>query len=696
MIRPSSILAPGLVLAILAFAVGRPGRGPARREAGTSVLLITVDTLRADAIGCYGNAQAETPVMDRMAREGVRFEVAHAQNVVTLPSHASILSGRYPTDHGVHDNSGYRFPRDVDTLATLLKSHGYRTGAFVSAFPLDARFGLARGFDVYDDHLGDEQGAAGFRMQERPGSETVARALAWMGAQEGQPTFAWVHVYEPHFPYVPPPSVAARYPQNPYLGEVAAADAAIRPLLDPLFASGATGHTLVALTADHGESLGEHGELTHGLFAYEATLRVPLILYGPRLLGPGVVRTPVRHVDLLPTLLDALALPVPRGVAGRSLLDEANDRAHSPSYFEALSASRNRGWAPLRGALDGPLKYIDLPIPELYDLASDPAELRNLASARPAAVAAMRARLLPWIAASTDEASPENGETRERLRSLGYLSAPLAASPKTRFGEDDDPKRLVDLDAAMQEAVGRYEAGDVKGAIALCETVVGRRPAMSLSLLQLAFLKRENGDLRAAVEAATRALRANPEDAAAAALLGAYLNEAGRAAETVRLLESRTRERDPDVDVLTALGIALAQVGRREEALAVFARALDVDPGSALTVANIGTVHLMARDYGRARRAMSDALSLDPQSTRALNGLGVIEAENGKAEAAIAWWKRVVDLSPREYDTLFNLGTLLRREGRAVEAREYLERFAREAPPALYREDIRRVRQWLG
>ena len=360
--RRAVATAAALVSALLH--AGCPSRLPdVRRQPGLNILLITIDTLRYDALGASGNAAASTPSIDRLAAGGIRFSQAHAHAVVTLPSHASILSGRYPFSHGVRENAGFRFPAAVDTLATVLKAQGYRTGAFVSAFPLDARFGLGRGFEVYDDQYGKSGDHSAFHVPERRGADTVAAAIKWIGTVPpailgARPWFAWVHIYEPHFPYQPPEPFATRYQTAPYLGEVAAADAALEPLLAPILQAGAQGKTMVALTADHGEALGEHGEMTHGLFAYEGTLHVPLVLYVPQLLSPRAVDTPVRHVDVMPTLLDAVGVAAPAGVDGRSLLTLAvTGRApDAPGYFESLSASLNRGWAPLYGVSRGSLE----------------------------------------------------------------------------------------------------------------------------------------------------------------------------------------------------------------------------------------------------------------------------------------------------------------------------------------------------
>ena len=340
--------------------------------------------------GSYGG-RAITPNLDRLAAHGARFTFAHAHAVVTLPSHASILSGRYPYEHGIRDNTGYRLPQTQATAATRLKAQGFATGAFVGGFPLDRRFGLGVGFDIYDDKLTAPRTQARARSaptqaraarnneddRERRADAVVASALEWIGRQPGK-WFAWVHVYDPHVTYDPPGEWATRFPADPYLGEVSCTDSALGALFDRLSAQPRP--TLVIVTADHGERLGDHGELTHGVFAYESVLRVPLIVSE---IGAGaresthtgvVVETPARHVDLLPTMLEAVGAPADANVAGSSLRDAiaGNGAADRPSYFEAMTPTLARGWAPLRGVLVGREKLIDLPIAELYDLSADP------------------------------------------------------------------------------------------------------------------------------------------------------------------------------------------------------------------------------------------------------------------------------------------------------------------------------------
>jgi choline-sulfatase len=653
-----------------------------RREAGLSVLLVTIDTLRADALGAYGNRNAATPWMDRLGASGVRFDAAHAHNVTTLPSHANILSGRYPFDHGVRDNMSFRFPPGVETIATLLAAHGYGTGAFVSAFPLASRFGLRRGFEVYDDGFVGALPRPAFRLEERRGTETVALARRWLEAQRGRPFFCWVHLYEPHYPYDPPEPFASRFREDPYHGEVAAADAALGPLLEPILAAGKSGRTLVVLTADHGESLGEHGEATHGILAYEATLRVPLVLYQPRLFRPRVVPDVVRHVDLLPTILDALALPVPDGLPGTSLLPLVTGASSGPvtSYFEALAGQLDRGWAPLYGVLQDRTKYVDLPIPELYELGSDPAEARNVAATRPGELEAMRTRLAPLRAADRGTAPErESAEVLERLRSLGYLSAgPTPA--KERYTEDDDPKRLIELDGLLRDVRGLYLEGNVKAALERCRELVRRRPQMAVSLLYLAHIERDAGNLAAGVSALERALALNPGDPTTLSLLGAYLTQAGRAGEAVGLLSGPAQRPEPDPEVLRSLALALGRLGRGKEAVATLTRAREVDPQNVQLLVDLGTVHLMAGEAGPAREAFEAALAQNPDVARAHSSLGFIDAQAGLIGPALEQMKTALALDPRECETLLALASLASRQGGAAAARPYLELFVESAP----------------
>ena len=679
-------------------AAARPRESAVRREAGLDVLLITIDTLRADALGSYGDGRARTPWMDRLAAAGVRFTNARAHNVLTLPAHANMLSGLYPQEHGVRDNAGFRFPADLPTLASILGEHGYRSGAFVSAFPLDSRFGLDRGFDVYEDSFVDATTRPAFLEQERVGAETVALARDWLATAEGRPAFCWLHLYEPHFPYAPPGPLATAFRDDPYRGDVAAADAALAAVLEPILGATGGGETLVVLTSDHGESLGEHGEATHGIFAYESVLRVPLILYQPRLFEPRVVSAAARHVDLLPTILDALSLPAPEGLRGRSLLPVAAgraDQAPPTTYFEALSGQLNQGWAPLYGVLRGDTKYIDLPIPEIYDLAADPREERNLATTEPQRLAELRALLQPLRALDGGAAqSPESAEIRQRLQSLGYLGGGTAA--KDSYTEEDDPKRLIVLEEVLREVIGRYADGDLEGALRRCRELLRRRPGMRSVLLHLAHLEREAGNLDAAIEALQRAFSLSPGEPTALALLATYLTQAGREDEAVAVTAPHSELAEPDVEVLLTRGLALARLQRPQEAFAAFRRAGEIDPENAMVPVYRGTFHLMGGQREEARAAYRQALAINPGVARAHSSLGIMAAEEGQVGEAVSHWRQAVAADPQEQAKLLKVGTGLWRGGRKAEGRALLELFLASAPPETYRDEIERTRDLLA
>lgn len=668
----------------------RRPQGPPPRN----VLLITIDTLRADALGAYGNGAAATPVLDRLAGGGVRFATARAHNVLTLPSHANILTGRLPTEHGVRDNAGFRLGAGHATLATILGARGFHTGAFISAFPLDSRFGLSRGFDVYDDGFIDASPRPAFLEQERRGAETVAAAGRWIASQDRDAArwFAWVHLYEPHFPYAPPEPFASRFASNPYAGEVAATDAALAPLLQPILDAALATDTLVVVTSDHGESLGDHGEATHGIFAYEAGLRVPLIFYYPPRLRPRVVDADVSHIDVLPMVLDALEQPAIEGLRGQSLAAIEQGRDPRVTYFEALSGSLNRGWAPLSGVVSRGMKYIDLPIAELYDLRVDASEQQNLAASRPQEVE-VRRTLLKMFGGGEVTRADETPEVRERLRALGYVASTAAA--RKAYSDADDPKRVIGIENTLQEIVGLYLEGRLQDAVSRARALVAARPDMRVALLQLAHLERESGDLPAAIAALRKSLAAHPGDSESASLLGAYLTAANQPRDAVDVLEPFAAAEDADVQVLVALSLAQARAGNVDGARKTVGRATAGDPSSANLLVTAGTIDFMASALPAARHAFEKAVAINPNSARAHSSLAAVAAEEGRRDESLTHWRRALALDPTEARALLGVGLSLAQRGRSGEAQPYIQLFADTAPPA-YAEDVARARAWLG
>ena len=664
-------------------------------RADRNVLLITIDTLRGDSLSSYGGI-AQTPNLDALAARGARFTFAHAHAVVTLPSHTTILSGRYPYEHGVRDNNGYRVRKGEATLATRLKAVGFATGAFVGAFPLDQRFGLNAGFDVYDDRIAEVGTTVDFALPERRADEVVQSALAWVAAQQDR-WFAWVHVFDPHAPYRPPEPFAGRYPGSQYAGEVAWTDHALGPLLDRVAATSRP--TLVVVTADHGESLGEHGELTHGIFAYEPTLRVPLIV--AELPGSGasrsapaqtgtVVDSAVRHVDIVPTVLDLIAAAPDAGLPGTSLRELMSGRGGDdrPTYFEAMTANLSRGWAPLRGVLAGREKYVDLPIQELYDLRQDPREEHNAAAQRQDRTGVLLNALRGFNVAPPDRPGEETSAVRDRLRALGYIGG-SAAPARDRYSEEDDPKRLIDVDAALHEAGDLYEKGRLRESAKLFASIVERRPDTADAYRYLAFVQWQAGRPKDAIATLENALRHGVTHRDVRVKLGVYLAQTGDARRAIALLEGLAGE---DTEALNALGIAYGQAGRGQDAMRTFERVLQIDPTSGLAWQNIATVQLRARDRAGAEASLRRALEIDPQLPGAYTTLGVVLSNTGRKAEAVVAWKRAVALEPSEFDALYNLIVTLTELGRSDEARPYADRYLAEAPPAFYARDIERVR----
>jgi arylsulfatase A-like enzyme/Flp pilus assembly protein TadD len=698
--RPSKLL--GVALGAAAALVGllvvscrreSPGPVPQASSSGPrvarDVVLVTIDTWRYDAPGFDGNPRGTTPNLDRFAAEGRVFATAHSHNVITLPSHTNILTGMYPYQHGVRENAGFKLSPKIPTLATRLKAKGYATGAFVGAFVLDSRYGLGHDFDVYDElyrHL-DEQ--LEFNIQQARAEDVVKAAMEWYRASAGRPRFLWVHVYDPHAPYDPPAPYAETFKDDLYLGEVAYTDAALAPLLEAVRAQEPA--PLLVVTGDHGEARGDHGELTHGLFCYEATLHVPLVAWCPPLISAGRDAVPARHVDIAATVLDAVGLPAAKDLPGQSLIPASRKEPDEGNYFEALTATFNRGWAPLRGILGGGQKYIDLPIQELYDLPSDPAEAKNLAEGRPDGLRRLRKRLLE-LPNPSNERGTVGAEEAAKLKSLGYLTG--TAETKASYGPADDPKTLIGVDQTMHKVMELMEKKKWDDAIPIARTVATEHPKMKMAYLQLAVLLQNKGDSGAAVRVYEKASANGAGGESMDRRRALLLSEMGRPGESVAILMPY-RESD-DAETLNALGIALADVGRAADALPVFQRAMEVDPSGADAYQNTGIALLKLNRAEEARKNLEQALTLGKRHTRAWNALGVAWMQLGQPEKALAAWKHTVELNPEQYDALYNIGRVAGQLGNWPVAREALERFVATAPPAQYKKDLAEVRSALA
>ena len=664
---------------------------------GANVLLVTIDTLRADRVGAYGSNRGLTPTIDEFAKTGLRFERTYAHVPLTLPSHASLLTASYPTRNGVHDNGTFRLGASSPTVADALKHAGYRTGAFVGAFVLDARFGLGRGFDVYDDRMLGRGGDVEF--VQRNAEQVLEPAFSWittgglglgargsdngggsgLGARDSEtaqapspqppassrqppaptPWFAWVHLYDPHEPYTPPEPFASRYAADPYAGEVAYADAALGRFFERLRSGGALDRTLVVITSDHGESLGEHGERTHGLFAYDATLRVPLIMWAPPGLSPGTFGDTMRLVDVVPTILDLVGAAPMTHVDGRSARpfiggEQPFDRP--ASYFEALNANLTRGWAPLTGVVLDRLKLIDLPVPELYDLDADPGERHNLYAPQRARARDLETRLdqiargAPPVAPS----APIDADAEARLRSLGYVVS-SSATPRKTYGSADDPKTLVHLQTALDDAAASFARGDADTAVRTLRDIVRERPDFMVAYDRLGYLLRSTGRMDEAVRVLDEAARGGHADRAILRSLGAALRDAGDLKRSAAVLTDLATGDRSDLQTADELGVTLARMGRASDAEREFRRVLAVSPNAAETWNNLGSLFLAASRHGEAVAALSRAIAINPDMASAHNGLGVAYAAQGQMDRAITEWTRALELRPGYPDAQYNL-----------------------------------------
>lgn len=524
---------------------------------------MTVDTLRADRVGAYGDGDARTPTMDALAAAGVLFERAFTPAPVTLPAHTSMLTGLAPPAHGVRGNGAFALGPGTPTLAEGLRARGLASAAFIGGFPLERRFGLARGFDHYDDAMAKSAGVS-YDLAERRGDAVVEAARGWLGLHPGR-VFVWVHLFDPHAPYDPPP--AFRGP-DPYRGEVAAVDAALGALLTAWNARPEP--ALVVLASDHGEAFGEHGEESHSLFVYDTTLRVPLLVRGPGWPAGRRVATPVGLADIAATVVDAVG-PGGPALPGRSLRRLLDGAPAEPLYAETLAPRLDFGWSDLRAWREGRYKYIRAPRPELYDLQSDPEETRNIAGAHADVVARMRNDLDRAVGAFGEAESRRapDAETAERLRALGYVQGSQAR------GSGADPKDMADVALMIARAAGPFR--DHAAAAAAYRPIAMRDPANPLVNLRLA-------------------------DA---------LLRAGRADDAVPFYRKVIAGQPRTADAFVGLASAHADRGRLEEARGVLLAALAVDPDNGQVHYNLGEVARVKGDVETARREYTSALA-DP------------------------------------------------------------------------------------
>jgi arylsulfatase A-like enzyme/Tfp pilus assembly protein PilF len=664
-----------------------------------SILLITLDTVRADHLGCYGYSRVETPNIDQLAADGIRFASSYTQVPITLPAHAVILTGTYPMFNGVRDFTSSGLAKDVPTIAEILRHNGYHTAAFVSSFVLSSMWGLDRGFDLYDDHFKlDSELRRDLFLVTRGGDQTVDRLLEWLDGNSSRPFFVWLHLYDAHSPYYSPEPFRSRYAGRPYDGAIAFDDEQVGRVMARLRALNLYDSTLVALVSDHGESLGEHQELEHGFFIYNATLHVPLIVKLPKsAAAPGkapsravgsagdgtkaqVVTHPVSTVDLAPTVGAVAGIPPAemRSFQGRSLLPERSEapRLAAPAvYAESYYARNSCGWHELRALITSQFQYIDAPQAELYDLQHDPGERSNIISGNSAVAAALHNELLQLetkfaTREKSGTAEPLDPETLEKLKSLGYVSYTAGTADERGRTAAADPKdKIVSYNRMLR-------AGDLTRAAKYVEAdqLLARLEQEEPDLYVVPFARGENylgwGKPQPAMEEFRKSLSRNPTFDQAALGLGRACFLTGQDQQAVTALEVALRLNPRNFLARLALAKVYWSQNLPEKARPELEEVIKAHPDFAEAHANYGIILAKLRDYRQALGEIQQGIKLGYSDPIAYNYLGVSYAELGDAAEAVQAYQKAVELNPRYAAAHLNLALQYLQHGESAKAQE--------------------------
>lgn len=645
-----------------------------------NLLLVTVDTLRADRLN-----PRVAPTLSRLADRGVSFRNARSIVPLTLPAHVSIMTGVGPSTHGVRENGVHRFGGSPAPLAVRLRALGYATAAFVGAFVLDRRFGLDAGFDTYDDQVPRDPDATEELEAERPGNLVVDHALSWLDAPrpDSSAYFLWVHLYDPHAPYTPPPEFLARAGNDAYDGEVLFADAQLGRLLAAVDRRGERDRTIVIVVGDHGESLGEHGEATHGMLLYDPALRVPLVVAGPQV-APALRDEPVTILDIVPTVLARVGAPAV-GADGVDLLSgrsTADREVHAETDYPRVA-----GWNPLRALVQGRWKAIASDEMELYDLGADPGEARDVAAQRSSTAKGMRARLDELSSAETKrEVSIPSAEARERLGALGYVAA--SASP-VRLGAGANPARHIAAWVRFERALGLLARRQSSEAESALRALAREYPDALVFQSTWARAVSASGQPKRALRLYRQLVRRWATDAVLFHDMAVAAREAGDAVEARRAEEASLALAPEQAAPHNGLGLLHADAGQHDEARSAFAEAVRLDPTNVTYRVNLGNACRALGDLDGAERAYRTALERDARTSDALNGLGVMLVQRGRAAEAVAYLERALAVDPAFVEARLNLGIALQESGQIARAAEqYREvlrapsRFARERSAA--------------
>jgi arylsulfatase A-like enzyme/tetratricopeptide (TPR) repeat protein len=648
-----------------------------------NVVVVTLDTTRADRLGCYGFGGVATPSIDAVAAEGVLFEQATSTVPLTLPSHSSIFTGLIPPHHGVRDNGGFFLEASKTTLAERLKEGGWATGAFVGAWVLDSRWGLDQGFDVYSDKFDlSKYKVVNLGTVQKTGDEVMNLALEWLEKVKSRKFFAWVHLYDPHAPYEPPEPYASQYAGSPYLGEIAYTDHVVGRLVGWLKAVGAWDRTLLVLLGDHGESLGDHGESAHTFFVYDSTQHVPFIVRTPW--GDhGRSRAQVSTVDLVPTVLDLVGLPPQPEIDGRSLarlvLDPGADW-HELAYSETYFPRFHFGWQHLRALRDGHWKYIEAPRPELYDVVQDPGETRNLYKSHSLRAEPLRVAL-ERMAGSGAQAAPDKStldpETLQRLAALGYVGGGPRVDPEAVL---PDPKDKIDLFRRMGDA--RREARDdhLEEAVATMRAVIAEDPGIIDAYTAVGDWLRRLERPGEAIAAYRKALEIQPENEMALSELAEVYRAQGQPDAAIEGYKTALKLEPRQPNIWYQLATLYVDLGRSVEAKATFEEALRYNPRMGSAYNSLAALAFARGQLDEAERLVRRGLELEEDLRSSRFNLARILEARGEVKPAEALYREELDRFADNGRARFNLAQLLRERGDEAGFRDELRRSTEKAP----------------
>ncbi len=668
-------------LTLLLIRQTRPDFARLRGEKDFSVILVTLDTIRADRIGCYGFSRVETPNLDALAARGVKFDNCLAQTPLTLPSHSSIFTGTLPLFHGVRDNGGFVLPEELTTLAEVFKGGGYSTAAFIGAYVLDSKWGLSQGFDYYYDRFDlSKFEKISLGSVQRPANEVLDQALRWLGENKDSKFFAWIHLYDPHTPYEPPPPFAEKYSRNPYVGEIAFVDSQLARLRQFLEENGLEESSFLVIAGDHGESLGEHRESTHGFFVYQEALHVPLIFVTPfpalqGLSAPALVSL----VDVMPTMLEMAGLPVPSQVQGESLVpfllrpaDDPDRYAYSETYYPRF----HYGWSELKSFQNKRYKLIIAPQKELYDLSADADETRDLSSTETDVLARLDAAAADFIGRYSQNAHQLDfrkidPETREKLAALGYIGA-FTDSKKLEGKPLANPKEKIVVFNELSRAREMGMEGQVDEAIAVIRGIIDTDPDIGDAYFSIGNIYFKAKKFKEAIPYFEEALERKPDDSFCVMnIANSYVNM-GQPAEGERFVIEYLKKGFSDPQLYFLLGTLTFLQKKYDDALKYYDECLSYNSDMAAAHNAMAAIFIVRDDTPSAEKHIASALAIDPKlGNLNYNRAELLEKQGRPQEAADAYLEELKN-SPKHFKASFNLSRLFRMIGRQDDEEKYI------------------------